>query len=207
MQRRGAMIKISMWLAQCGAALWDPAFAASSALWLAYKILHEFVPGLFVVLSVTLFTLVLGWPVALVATWDSITGLATDWTSRAIITGLCGVVGLLLYITKRTMQTAYGISEVFVGLAACWGAVGRRPQSGLEGAIAAAVTLGGGLYIIVRGLSNCGEAKEKKANAKAEAEEKNKQWAAAQERVSAALFWRNLTSPYGITPENPIQRL
>ncbi|MDT4968652.1 MAG: hypothetical protein QOJ64_3389 [Acidobacteriota bacterium] len=194
--------KLRLWLRLCGPAFIDPTFAAGFALWLAWQVLREIVPRIFVFLSATLLALVLVWPVPLAAKWDEMSRLATNWKMRAVITLGCGIIGTLLYITRETMRTLYGIAEILVGLAACWVAIGQSSKSGIEGAI----TLGSGLYIIVRGFDNIGKAKKEKAEAKAKAEEEERKRAATAKQVPAEL-WRMLVSPYAIPPENPFRKI
>jgi hypothetical protein len=195
--------KLRLWLAQCGPAAIDPTFAPGLLVWLAWQVFREIVPRFFVFLSATLLTLVLVWPVPLVAKWDQMSKLATtDWKMRALITLACGIIGALLYITKKAMRTLYGIAEILVGLAACWVAIGQNLKSGIEGAIA----LGSGLYIIVRGIDNILKAKEEKVKAKAQAEEEEKKRAATAKQVPSEL-WRMFVSPYAIPPENPFRKI
>jgi hypothetical protein len=162
---------------------WGPTFAE----WMTWQTLRQVVPKMFAAASVALLAFVLLWPVPLIAAWDSVARFSSTWTTRLLVTAICGVIGALLYITRRTMRWLYGAAEIAVGLAACWVAIGQSSKSGVEGAI----TLGSGLYIIVRGFDNCGVARAEK-----------RKLAEEQQKVRSE-FIKRLLTPSGVSPQNP----
>jgi hypothetical protein len=174
--------EIKFWMLQ-----WAPTFIV----WMIWQTVREIAPKVFLVISAAVLGLILLWPVPLVVMWNSVTQFSSTWSARLTVTVICGVVGTLLYFTRETMRLLYGTAEILVGLAACWAAIGQTSKAGIEGAIA----LGGGLYIIVRGIENCRKARERKTELA--------QAPIPPQELASPVFLKYLLSPAAIPPQNP----
>lgn len=88
------------------------------------------------------------WPVALISFWELLVRVASDFWGRIALTIGCFCVGILLYVLRRYFRAVYGIAELLVGTAVCW--VSFANGIGTAGAL----SLAGGLYVIVRACDN-----------------------------------------------------
>jgi hypothetical protein len=103
------------------------------------------------------------WTFILIWAWPRLRGTMDLLWVRILMMVAAALTGGGLYLMRRKFQRYYGIGEICVGMAVCWGIISQAPASGL----AASFGLAGGVYIIVRGLDNLlGEQKSQIVNAK-----------------------------------------
>jgi ABC-type dipeptide/oligopeptide/nickel transport system permease subunit len=80
-----------------------------------------------VVLGFSLALDLVSWPAFARLLWkDIIAAASTPWIHFAITIG-CALLALLLYGARSVAPQVYGIAEILVGLAVCWGGLSPTP--------------------------------------------------------------------------------
>jgi hypothetical protein len=97
--------------------------------------------------------LVIGSHVGVAAVLALVGGGLASWARgdpmrQAVVMLACGAIAWIMYVYRRARRSAYGITEVFVGLLGCAAACDIPNPIGAGFAIAASI------YVIVRGADN-----------------------------------------------------
>jgi hypothetical protein len=88
------------------------------------------------------------------------TGLDYKNVPRQVLVYLIIGVCIGFYLIRRSSPLAYGTVEIMIGLSAIFGAIERAPHVVEDPATSLLlIQLAAGMYIIVRGIDNCAQAK------------------------------------------------
>lgn len=95
----------------------------------------------------------------LLKVWPYLSGLQHLWWFRTVATVVLSLIGGALFLFKRRFQTIYGWSEICLAVLVIGTGIDRVQTAGDVSSWSAMV---GGLYLIVRGLTNCDEGVKKR---------------------------------------------
>jgi hypothetical protein len=115
-------------------------------------VLLMLLPILLLLLVGVVALLILIWPWTIVLLWEKGLVLVANPALRVIAVILLAISGFLLYLARTYMRPIYGVAEVFIGMAACWGGLSYPNPSAK--ALSASLAVVGGIYIIIRGFDN-----------------------------------------------------
>jgi hypothetical protein len=96
--------------------------------------------------------LILLWPLPMLFFWQQVLTIVANPILRVCAVILLALSGFLLYLARTYMRPIYGLTEVFIGIATCWGGLSYPNPSGK--ALSASLAVFGGIYIIIRGFDN-----------------------------------------------------
>ncbi len=97
-----------------------------------------------------LVVLVLAAPWTITFFWEQILIIAASPLFRGIAVFILLITSFLLYLARTYMRPIFGLAEVAVGIATCWGVLSNPPANTLLASLAVV----GGVYIMVRGFDN-----------------------------------------------------
>jgi hypothetical protein len=99
---------------------------------------------------ISLLVIVLPWlPIIL---WESILEITANVYLRIIVLILLTIIAYLFYLARTFARPVYGLAEVIVGIATCWGGLSYSAPNAHP--FTASLAVIGGFYIIIRGIDN-----------------------------------------------------
>lgn len=111
-----------------------------------------FLPLILIGLVAVLALIIVLWPWAIVMMWQKSLTIMAKPALRVIAVSLIVVFSFLLYLARTYMRPIFGVAEVCIGIATCWGGLSyaNPPLRVLPASLAVV----GGIYIIIRGFDN-----------------------------------------------------
>lgn len=98
---------------------------------------------------------ILGWPIAMISFWHSITEAAKSPLMHIAESGACLVLAVLLYCIRASMlRSAFGLVEIIIGVVMCWAGLGASSGPLQSPPLTGTIAIVGGIYVIVRGIDN-----------------------------------------------------